>query len=143
MTTLLDDFRHARRALGAHRTFAAAVVLMLGTAIGANSAVFALVHAVLLSPLPYPAADRLVSIDQTRPDSSNEPLSIPDYRDLRDGVRTLDGMAATFQWSANLTGGEPERLQGMKATASFFELLRVHAAWAGCCYRTTRPAHVS
>jgi putative ABC transport system permease protein len=126
--TILDDFRHARRALGAHRAFAAAVVIILGVAFGANSAVFALVHAVLLSPLPYRHADRLVNIDQTRPDSSNEPLSIPDFRDLRDGARTFDGMAATFQWSANLTGGEPERLQGMKASASFFELLGVQPA---------------
>jgi len=126
--TILDDFRHARRALGAHRAFAAAVVLILGVAIGANTAVFALVHAVLLSPLPYRDADRLVNIDQTRPDSANEPLSIPDFRDLRDGARTFDGMAATFQWSANLTGGDPERLQGMKTTASFFDMLGIQAA---------------
>jgi predicted permease len=126
--TILDDFRHARRALSAHRAFAALVVLILGVAIGANTAVFALVHAVLLSPLPYRDADRLVNVDQTRPDSANEPLSIPDFRDLRDGARTFDGMAATFQWSANLTGGEPERLQGMKATASFFDLIGIQAA---------------
>jgi putative ABC transport system permease protein len=128
MTTLLDDFRHARRALAAHPAFAAAVVLILGIAIGANGAVFALVHAVILSPLPYRDADRLVNIDQTRPESTNEPLSIPDFRDLRDGARTFDGMAATFQWSANLTGGEPERLQGMKASASFFQLTGIQAA---------------
>ena len=126
--TILDDFRHARRALGAHRAFAAAVVLILGVAIGANAAVFALVHAVLLSPLPYGNADRLVNIDQTRPDSANEPLSIPDFRDLRDGARTVDGVAAAFQWSANLTGGDPERLQGMKTTASFFDMLGIQAA---------------
>lgn len=126
--TLFDDFRHARRALNAHRAFAASVVLILGVAIGANTAVFALVSAVLLSPLPYRQADRLVNIDQTRPDSSNEPLSIPDYRDLRDSARTFEALAATFQWSINLTGGDAERLQGMRASGSFFSLLGLRAA---------------
>jgi hypothetical protein len=82
---------------------------------------------VLLSPLP-PDGTRLVNIDQTRPDSSSEPLSIPDYRDLRDGARTFDGMAATFQWSANLTGGDAELLQGMRAFASFFFMCGLQAA---------------
>src|ERR1051326_3974633 len=121
--TIQDDFRHARRAVGAQAPCAAAVVLILGVAIGANSAVFALVNAVLLSPLPYRDSARLVNIDQTRPDSPSEPLSIPDYRDLRHGARTFDAMAATFQWSANLTGEQAERVQGMKASASFFSML--------------------
>jgi putative ABC transport system permease protein len=126
--TLFEDVRYARRALAAQRPFAAAVVLILGVAIGANSGVFALVNAVLLSPLPYRDASRLVDVDQTRPDSAAEPLSLPDYRDLRDGNRTFEAMAAVFQWSANLTGGDAERVQGMRATASFFSLLGIHAA---------------
>src|SRR5262249_57326506 len=118
--TLLDDLRYARRALGAHAALTAALVLILGVAIGANTAVFALVNTVLLSPLPFPDSARLVTINQTRADSSNEPLSIPDYRHLRDGNRTFEGLAAAFQWSANLTGAEAERIHGMKASASFF-----------------------
>src|SRR5262245_28772525 len=82
----------------------------------------------MLSPLPFPDAARLVTVDQTRPDSAREPLSIPDYRDLRDRTRSFDRMAATFQWSANLTGGEAERIQGMKASASFFAITGVRAA---------------
>src|SRR5262245_4887539 len=82
----------------------------------------------MLSPLPFPDAARLVTVDQTRPDSGREPLSIPDYRDLRDRTRAFDAMAATFQWRANLTGGEAERLQGMKASASFFTITGVRAA---------------
>ena len=134
--TLLDDLRYARRALGAHAALTAAIVLILGVAIGANTAVFALVNTVLLSPLPFPDSARLVTINQTRADSSNEPLSIPDYRDLRDGNRTFEGLAAAFQWSANLTGGEAERIQGMKASASMFSLLRARAALG----RTLTPA---
>ena len=125
---LLDDCRYAWRALRAHAPFAATVVAILGAAIGANAAVFAIVNAVLLSPLPFPGGSRLVVVNQTRADSPSEPLSIPDYRDLRDGNRTLEGLAAAFQWSANLTGGDAERVQGMKASASLFSLLRTAPA---------------
>ena len=75
-------------------------------------------------PLPFPDDSRLVTVHQTRADSAREPLSIADYRDLRDGNRSFEGMGAAFQWSANLTGGEAERVQGMKASASLFAMLR-------------------
>ena len=133
--TLLEDLRYAGRALRAQAPFAATVAVILGVAIGANSAVFALVDAALLSPLPFPDSSRLVTVEQTRADSRHEPLSIPDYRDLRDGSRSFEGLAATFQWSANLTGGEAERVQGMKASASFFTILRARAALG----RTLQP----
>src|SRR3954471_8305911 len=133
---ILEDFRYARRALRAHAPFAASIAAILGLAIGANSAVFALVNAVLLAPLPFPDPARLVALAQPRPDSPAEPFSLPDYRDLRDGNRTFEGLAATFQWSANLTGGEAERVQGMKASASFFTILRANAALG----RTLVPA---
>jgi putative ABC transport system permease protein len=125
---IFEDLRYAWRALRAHAPFAVTVTLILSVAIGANSAVFALVNAALLSPLPFPDPARLVTVNQTRPDSANEPLSIPDYRDLRDGNRSFEALSATFQWSANLTGGEAERVQGMKASASFFAMLGAHAA---------------
>jgi putative ABC transport system permease protein len=126
--TLFEDLKYARRALRAQAPLAATIVLILAAAIGANSAVFALVDAALLAPLPFPEASRLVTINQTRADSANEPLSIPDYRDLRGGNRSFDGMAASFQWSANLTGGEAERVQGMKTSASLFTILGAKAA---------------
>ena len=125
---LIDDCRSAWRALRAHTAFAATVVAILGAAIGANAAVFAMVNTVLLSPLPFPDSSRLVVVYQTRADSQSEPLSIPDYRDLRDGNRTFESLAAAFQWSANLTGGEAERVQGMKASASLFAMLRAAPA---------------
>ena len=126
--TLLEDFRYAVRALRAQALLAATIVAILGLAIGANSAVFALVNAVLLSPLPFRDPSRLVMINQTRADSPSEPLSIPDYRDLREGNRSFETMAAAFQWSANLTGGEAERLQAMRASASLFSMLGASAA---------------
>ena len=133
---ILEDFRYARRALRAHAGFAVSIAAILGLAIGANSAVFALVNTVVLAPLPYPDPSRLVAITQTRPDSMTEPFSIPDYRDLRDGNRTFDSLAAVFQWSANLTGGEAERVQGMRASSAFFSMLGVSAELG----RTLMPA---
>jgi putative ABC transport system permease protein len=126
--TFFQDLKYAWRALRAHALFAATITLILAVAIGANRAVFALVDAALLSPLPFADPSRLVTVNQTRADSANEPLSIPDYRDLRDGNRSFDGLAAAFQWSANLTGGEAERVQGMKASASLFTILGAKAA---------------
>ena len=125
--TILDDFAHAWRALRAQPVLVLAATAILSIAIGANTAVFALVNATLLSALPFPDPDRLVVVDQAR-GQGREPLSLPDYRDLRDGNRTFERLAATFQWSANLTGGDAERVQTMKASASFFEMLRTQAA---------------
>jgi putative ABC transport system permease protein len=125
---IIDDLRYARRALRAHALVAAAVTLILSVAVGANTAVFALVNSVLLSPLPFRDPSQLVTVQQTRADSPEEPLSIPDYRDLRDANRAFAQMAAAFQWSANVTGGEAERVQGMKASASLFSMLGASAA---------------
>src|SRR5436853_5944487 len=125
---LIDDLRYAARALRAHALVAAAVTAILSVAVGANTAVFALVNSVLLSPLPFRDPARLVTVQQTRADSAEEPLSIPDYRDLREGSRAFEQMAAAFQWSANVTGGEAERVQGMKASASLFAMLGASAA---------------
>jgi putative ABC transport system permease protein len=125
---LPDELWHAFRALRAHLPFAAAAVLIATLAIGANIAVFSLVNAVLVSPLPFPDSSRLVEVNGRRPDVERDPISLPDYLDLRDGNRTFDRLAAAFQWSANVTGGEAERLQGMRASADFFTMLGTPAA---------------
>src|SRR6476620_11749856 len=115
-------------ALRAHYPFATAAVLITTLAIGANTAVFSLVNAVLVSPLPFPDPSRLVEVNGRRPDVDRDPLSLPDFLDLRDGNRTFEHLAATYQWSANVTGGEAERLQGMRATANLWTLLGTPAA---------------
>src|SRR5580765_678492 len=105
-SVIRDELWQALRALRAHPSFAAAAVLITTLAIGANIAVFSLVNAVLISPLPFPDPSRLVEVNGRRPDVDRDPLSLPDYLDLRDGNRTFERLAATFQWSANVTGGE-------------------------------------
>jgi putative ABC transport system permease protein len=126
--TILADLRSAARALRGRAPLAVTIIVILAVAIGSNTAVFSLVDAVILSPLPFPGAARLVTVDQTRPDSAREPLSIADYRDLRDGTRSFEAMAAAFQWSANLTGGDAERLQAMRASSSLFAIAGVPMA---------------
>jgi len=123
-----DELSQALRALRARLPFVSAAVLITTLAIGANTAVFSLVNAVLVSPLPFPDPSRLVEVNGRRPDVDRDPLSLPDYLDLRDGNRTFEELAVAFQWSANVTGGEAERLQGMRATANLFTLLGTPAA---------------
>lgn len=123
-----DELSQALRALRAHVPFVSVAVLITSLAIGANTAVFSLVNAVLVSPLPFPDPSRLVEVNGRRADVDRDPLSLPDYLDLRDGNRTFEQLAAAFQWSANVTGGEAERLQGMRTTANLFTLLGAPAA---------------
>src|SRR5262245_32843194 len=120
---LTDDLRHAVRSVRARPLFAAAVILIMALAIGANTAIFALVNGVLLSPLPFRDPGRLVAVTGVRVGTNQDPISLPDFRDLRDGNRTFEALAASFQWSANLTGGEAERLQGMRASSNLFPML--------------------
>ena len=123
-----DELRQAWRALRAHRSFAATAVLITALAIGANTAVFSLVNAVLVSPLPFPNPSALMEVNGRRLGVDRDPISLPDYVDLRDGNRSFEVFAAAFQWSANVTGGDAERLQGMRATASLFTALGTPAA---------------
>src|SRR4029453_15347553 len=103
-------------------------VLITALAIGANTAVFSLVNPVLVNPLPFPNASRLVEVNGRGIGVDRDPISLPDYIDLRDSNRSFEVLGAAFQWSANVTGGEAERLQGMRATSSLFTTLGVPAA---------------
>jgi putative ABC transport system permease protein len=123
-----DEFRQAWRAVRAHLPLAATAIGIAALAIGANTAVFSLVNAVLVSPLPYADSSRLVEVNGRRLGVDRDPLSLPDYLDLRNANHTFDFLTATFQWSANVTGGDAERVQGMRASADFFSALGTAAA---------------
>src|SRR5215218_496225 len=97
---LIDNVRHAVRVARAHPAFAAGVVFIMAVAIGANTAVFAVLNAVILSPLPFQDSSRLVEVNGRRGELDRDPLSLPDFRDLRDGARSFEALAASFQWSA-------------------------------------------
>jgi putative ABC transport system permease protein len=125
---LWHDVRYSLRAMLRQPGFTAIAVVTLALGIGANTAIFSLVNAILLRQLPFRQPEQLVWVTSRRSDSDNRPFTIPDFIDYRDQNRSLAGIAAYGNWSANLTGqGEPERLQGVRISANVFQMLGVEA----------------
>jgi putative ABC transport system permease protein len=109
----MSDFASAVRALGRNRGFTAAAILTIGLGIGANAAIFSVVDAVLLRPLPVPALDRLYVIQGDVPvaNLSDVPLSPPEVRDLTERTDLFDAVTGYTLTDRTLTGrGEPGRL---------------------------------
>jgi putative ABC transport system permease protein len=118
-------FRQCRRRPG----FVLTVVSTLALTIGATTAVFAVVNAVLLRALPFAAPERLVYITSVRPDYPAAPFSLPEYMDYRQQARSLAGIAAYANWSASMAaGGVMERFQGARMSANAFDVLGVKPA---------------
>ena len=131
MQTILQEVRFGLRRLRLSPAFTAVVVLTLALGIGANTAIFSVVNAVLLKPLPYREPDRLVTIEHLYPslDGMQAPVSVAGFVDYRDKTTSFDGMAVQSGWGANLTGhGDPERLSGSRVTSGYFSTLGVSAA---------------
>jgi putative ABC transport system permease protein len=115
------ELRQGFRRMRHQPAFAVCVIGVLALAIGANTAMFAVVDAILIRPLPLAAPDRLITFSIVRPGTDRQPLSLPDIDDFKESSRTLDGIASMFGWSANLTGsGDAERLSGMRVSADYF-----------------------
>src|SRR5262245_8069650 len=133
---LWQDLRYGLRLLIQQPVFAGAAVLALALGIGGNTAIFSLVNTILLRQLPFRQPDEVVWITSRRAEPGRFAFTVPDFIDFRDQNQSLSGIAAFATWSANLTGsGDPERLQGLRFSASAFEMLGV-AAEVG---RTLRP----
>ncbi|MGQ0800587.1 MAG: ABC transporter permease [Pseudomarimonas sp.] len=129
---LLTDLRYSLRALLLQPAFSVVAVLTLALGIGANTAIFSVLHGLFLAPLPYPDGERLVDVYNTYPTSSLQYAgsSIPDYLDRREQAEALDDLALYTGGSFNLAeaGAQPERLVGLRATPSLFSTLMVPAA---------------
>ena len=124
METLRQDIRYALRALARHPAFAVVAALTLALGIGANTAIFSVVDAVLLRPLPWPDADRLVIVYGARGEQRTGGVAYLDYKDWREQSRSFQELGVIRGQSVNLTGGEtPERVIGSFVTASTFRLL--------------------
>lgn len=131
MENILKDIRYAVRMLARNPGFSLIAVLALALGIGANSAIFSVVNAVLLNPLPYREPDRLAMIYHKYPDINlmDASLSPPSYVEYRDTTASFERVAVGAGWGVNLTGaGEPERLQGARLSASFLSTLGVEPA---------------
>src|SRR5215475_8959166 len=132
MRTLIQDLRYGMRTLLKNPGFTLIAVITLALGIGANTAIFSVVDPVLLRPMPYTEADRLVFLWSTMKSQGvpTSGTSMPDYREMRDQNRTLEGLAGFYYGDFNLSpaGGEPERVQGAYVTSNFFNALKVSPA---------------
>ena len=126
MDSLLRDLRYGVRRVIAAPGFTATAILTLALGIGANVAIFTVVNAVLIRPLPFPNPDRLVRIaaDARATNGRNIGISQPELDDLRDRAGIFDGVTALWPVSASFVGGErPERIEVMVTSANYFQLL--------------------
>jgi predicted permease len=126
MDTLLQDVRAALRALAARPTFAAVAVLTLALGVGATSALFSVVHGVLLQPLPYPDSSRIVALWQTARDNPQPSVGgtvpHPNFLDWKRDARSFEAMALYSSTNFNVTGlGEAEIVPGGVVTPGFFK----------------------
>ena len=120
MQSLLQDVKLALRLLGKNPGFAAVAMLTLALGIGANTTIFSVVHSVLLKPLPYPTADRLVSISAA---------SFPKFTQISEQTQTLENVAAYYSFPVSLaTSREPEAIRGLHVSPDFFRVLGVNVA---------------
>jgi predicted permease len=126
MTAILQDLRHAARGLRRAPSFTAAAVVTLGLGIGATTGTFSIANAVLLEPLPFAEADRLIRIQELTPGGEPFSVSEPTFLDLQHASRTTSRMAAIAPRSLTLTGvGDPARLEGAAVSSELFAVLGV------------------
>jgi predicted permease len=129
MGTLLQDLRYAARMLLKKPGLTLIAVITLALGIGANTAIFSVVNAVLLRPLPFPESEQLVRVGGINLKTGKGPgtFSPPDFYDWRERSRNVfESLAAYDSWSPSLTGqGEPERITAARVSANFFDVLKV------------------
>ena len=125
METLLQNLRYAVRTLRNSPGFAAVAILTLALGIGADTAIFSVVNAVLLQPLSYPNPDRLVELELSSPQGNGNVTSIPKFNVWREQTDVFDSVAA-YDFSGpgiNLTGGDrPELIKGIHVSADYFRV---------------------
>ncbi len=130
--TLFQDLRYGGRMLLKNPVFALIATLTLALGIGANTAIFSVVNSVLLRPLPYRNAERLMTIwedHRARNGPEREWTSPPGFEDWRDQAKSFDHVVALQYWQPTLTGrGEPELLAGAQVSHDTFETLGVAPA---------------
>src|SRR6266566_1390637 len=129
MHTFWQDLRYGARMLLKNPGMTFVVILALALGIGANTAIFSVVNAVLLRPLPYDEADRLVFLNEKSPVLDEMSISYPNFTDLRNQNHVFEKIGVYNRNSYNLTGaGEAERILTAQVSADLFSALRVNAA---------------
>ena len=126
MESLLGDIRYALRNLLRRPGFTLIAVITLAVGIGANTAIFSAIHALLLKPLPFPELDRVVAIWDKFPSRGvmHNEVTVANYLDWQSQTQSFEQLALYRWWNANLTGIDPpERIQGFLVTANYLDAL--------------------
>ena len=123
---LWNDIRFGLRVLWKSRVFTIVAIITLALGIGGNTAIFSIVNAVLLNPLPFPHPEQLVALDESKPNFNQGSISFPNFLDWQKNNRTFSGMAVTRFFGFSLTGkGEAEQVKAELITRDFFSLLGI------------------
>jgi predicted permease len=126
MTALLHDVRYGLRMLRKSPSFTLIAVLTLALGIGANTALFSVVNGVLLNPLPYPHAEQLVTLHESKPNFNRGSISFPNFLDWQKDNHSFSSMAIMRPTTFSLTGvGEAQQLTGEFISSDFFSILDV------------------
>ncbi|HEX2454105.1 MAG TPA: ABC transporter permease [Vicinamibacterales bacterium] len=129
VSTSFADARYALRRLRRAPGFAILSVLTLALGIGASTAIFSAVNPILFEPLPYPQADRIITIWDYGVDGSHLDVTFGTYREVLERSRSLEAIAVMRPWQPTMTGSEqPERLDGQRVTSRYFRVLGVQPA---------------
>src|SRR5580700_5261314 len=127
MTDLLQDLRYATRQLRKNPGFTIVAVVMLALGIGVNTVIFSVVNGVMLSPLPFPKPDELVTLHENKPNFEGGSLSYPNFRDWQKDNRSFSSMAISRPYAFSLTGsGDAEQVNGAFVSSDFFSILGVN-----------------
>src|SRR5256886_9118934 len=122
----MNNLRLAFRQLIKNPAFSAVAIITLALGIGANTAIFSIVNAVLLRPLPYPNAERIMVLSESSGPGQDFSVALPDYFDWRNDTKTFEHLACTHKESRNLSGipgREAERVSCNSVTRNFFNVI--------------------
>jgi putative ABC transport system permease protein len=124
----LSDFRYACRALSRQRAFVSVALFTLTLGIGANTAIFSVIKAVLLNPLPYEDPERIVVLWEVNPERTLDQVSVPTYLEWKTEARTIEAMAAYRHVDYTFAGTDkPRDVPSVRATPELFDVLRAEA----------------
>ncbi len=126
MQILQQDLRYALRMLTKKPLFTLIAIVTVALGIGANTAIFSVVNAVLLRPLPYDRSEQLVVVPSLTPSGEQDGLSVPEVQDFRQRMQSVEDLVAFQSQSVNVTGGDrPDRVRGAFVTANYFKFFNL------------------
>ena len=128
MADWMSTFRYALRALRRQPTFVLVALVTLTLGIGANTAIFSVIRAVVLNPLPYDDPEQIAVLWEVNPDGALDRVSVPTYEDWKSQATTIESLAAYRRVDFTFAGaGDPQSVAGVRATAELFAVLKARA----------------